>query len=172
MDDSLLMGRFEGFGDLLGNRQCLVERDRPLRDAVRQGWPLDQLQDQRPDAIRLLQAVDGADVRMVQRGQHLGFPLEPRQPIGVGRERLGQHLQRHVAIELGVAGLIHLPHPAFADLGGDLVASNALLQSHQITPETVPLWCSFSGGAERGASRESHRQGTGTRALSSSTAGP
>ena len=27
--------------------------------------------------------------------------------------------QRHVPIELGVPGLTHLPHAAFADLGGD-----------------------------------------------------
>ena len=45
-------------------------------------------------------------------------------------------LQRHVSIELGVAGAIHLTHAAVADLGGDRVASNALLQSHQLTPET------------------------------------
>ena len=33
--------------------------------------------------------VDRADVRVVQRGQHLGFPLEAGQAVRVGRERLG-----------------------------------------------------------------------------------
>ena len=62
---------------------------------------------------------------MVQRGEDLGFALEARQPVGIGRERLGEHLQRHVPVELGVAGLIHLTHAAFADLGGDLVDAEA-----------------------------------------------
>ena len=47
-------------------------------------------------------------------------------------------------------------HAASAGEGGDVVASNPL-QSHQITPETVPLWCSFLGGvAEAGADGQGH----------------
>ena len=38
MDDALLMRRFQGFGDLLRNRQGLVDRNRTLRDAVGEGW--------------------------------------------------------------------------------------------------------------------------------------
>ena len=44
--------------------------------------------------------------------------------VGVGwivRERLWQDLERHVAVELGISGSIHLAHPAFADLGGDAI---------------------------------------------------
>ncbi len=63
-----------------------------------------------------------ADVGVVQRGQHLGFPLEAGQPVRVGGERLG-HLKRHVPVELGVAGLPDLAHPAFADLSGDGVGA-------------------------------------------------
>jgi hypothetical protein len=35
------------------------------------------------------------------------------------RERLRQHLQRHMSVELRIPRPIHLPHAAFADLGGD-----------------------------------------------------
>ena len=35
------------------------------------------------------QPVDAPDVGMVQRRQHLGFALKPRQPVRVGREHLG-----------------------------------------------------------------------------------
>ena len=108
MDDPLLVGRFEGFGDLLGDGQGFVDRDRPLRDAVRQRRPLDEFKDQRLDAVRLLQPVDAPDVGMVQRGEHLGLTLEAGQPVRVGGERLGENLERHVAVELGVAGLIDL----------------------------------------------------------------
>ena len=69
---------------------------------------------------------------MVQRSQHLGFPLEAGQPVRVGGECLGQYLQRHVAVELRVAGLPDFAHAAFADLGGDGVRAEggAGLESH------------------------------------------
>ena len=90
MDDPLLVGGFEGLGDLLGNRESFIERDGSLRDPIRQRRPFDQLQDQRPDALRLLQPVDAPDVGVVQRRQDLGLPLEAGQAVRVGRERLGE----------------------------------------------------------------------------------
>ena len=51
---------------------------------------------------------------MVQRDEDFGFPLEAGQPIGVRRERLGQDLERHVPVELRVAGAIDLAHAALA----------------------------------------------------------
>ena len=125
MDDALLMGRFEGFGNLLGDGEGFVDGDRALLDAVRQGWPFDEFEHQRPDALSLLQPVDAPDVGVVQRGEDLGFPLEAGQPVGVGRERLRQHLQRHVSVKLRVAGLSDFTHPAFADLGGHVVVPEA-----------------------------------------------
>ena len=47
MDDALLVRRFERFGDLSGDRQRLVDRHRPLRNAVRQGRALDELHHER-----------------------------------------------------------------------------------------------------------------------------
>ena len=47
MDDALLVRRFERLGDLPRDRQRLVERNRPARDAVGERRPFDQLQDER-----------------------------------------------------------------------------------------------------------------------------
>ena len=58
---------------------------------------------------------------MIQRGQGLGFAREPRQAVGIVRERLGQDLDRDVTVQLGVARTEHLAHAAFADLGRDFV---------------------------------------------------
>ena len=66
MDDALLVRRFERLGDLLRNRQCLVKRNRPLCDEVRQRWPVHQLQHEGADAFGFFQAVDRGDVRMVE----------------------------------------------------------------------------------------------------------
>ena len=65
------------------------------------------------------------DVRVVQRGERLRFAREPGQAIGVVRKRIRQHLQRDIAIELGVAGAPHLAHSAFADLSRDFVDAEA-----------------------------------------------
>ena len=71
---------------------------------------------------------------MVQRGQNFGLTLKPRQPLWVRRERFGEDLQRDLAIELGIGGLIDLAHPALADEGGHVVVSNAGadLQGHRL----------------------------------------
>ena len=39
------------------------------------------------DAVGVFEAVDRADVRMIERRQHARLALEPRQPIGIARER-------------------------------------------------------------------------------------
>jgi hypothetical protein len=51
---------------------------------------------------------------MVQRREHPCLALEPRQSIGMARERTRQNLDRDVAREVGVVRLIHLTHAARA----------------------------------------------------------
>ena len=58
---------------------------------------------------------------MIQRGERLGLALEARQAFGVGRERVRQNLDRHLAAQRGVGGAPHLSHAAFAKGRGDLV---------------------------------------------------
>ena len=53
---------------------------------------------------------------MVERCEHLGFAPESGKAIGIEREAFGENLERDVAIQPGVVGLIHLAHPASADL--------------------------------------------------------
>ena len=65
------------------------------------------------------------DVGMIQRRERLRFAREPRQPVGVAGEGVGQDLQRDIAIELRIARAKHLAHAAGADLGGDFVGTEA-----------------------------------------------
>ena len=116
MDDALLVRRFERLGDLPRDRQRLVERDRASRD------PLGQRRRPRPapsparwSPSELLQAVDVRDVRMVQRREDFRFALEAREALGSARQRLGQHLDRDLALQLGVGGAIDLAHAAGAE---------------------------------------------------------
>jgi hypothetical protein len=72
-------------------------------------------------AAGVFDAVSVGDVRVVQRGKRLRLAFEAHQPIGIGRERLGQDFQRDVAIELRIARAIHLTHAACAEAAGDFV---------------------------------------------------
>ena len=54
-----------------------IDRERPLRDAVRQRRSLDQLHHEGRFRSRSLETVDLRDVGMVQRGEDFGLPLEP-----------------------------------------------------------------------------------------------
>ena len=60
VDDALLVRRLQCIGDLPGNRQGFIDRDRPLRGPVCESRPLDQLQHQGAGALGLLDAMDGA----------------------------------------------------------------------------------------------------------------
>ncbi len=89
VDDALLVRGFEGFGDLFGDGERLIDRNRTLRDAVGERRPLDQFHDEGMDTAGLLEAVDGGDVGVVQGREGLGFPLEPGDTLGVRGQRLG-----------------------------------------------------------------------------------
>ena len=52
MDDAVLVRRLERLGDLARDRQRFVERNRAVRDAIGERRPLDELQDERLDAVR------------------------------------------------------------------------------------------------------------------------
>ena len=120
MDDAGLVRRFQSVRELRGDGEHLVGRHRSPGDARFQRRTLDQLQHQRPHAAVFLDAVDLRDVRVVERGQQLGLPLEPGQPIGIGGEDVPEQLEGDVAVQPRVAGAIHFAHPARAEDAGDL----------------------------------------------------
>ena len=125
MNDPLFMRRFERLRDLLRDRQRLVDRDRPARNALRQVLALDELHHQRTDTVGFFETVDVRDVGMIQRREGLRFAREPREPFGVAREDIGQHLDRDVAIQLRIARAIDLAHAAGAQGGEDLIRAEA-----------------------------------------------
>ena len=123
MDDAVIVRRFERFGDLPRDGQNLVERQRAARDQHRQIVALDQLHHERADRLRFLDAVDRADVGMIQRRECLRFAREARQAIGIARHGLRQDLQRDLAIQLRVARAIDLAHAAGAKEREDFVGT-------------------------------------------------
>ena len=55
MDDAVLVRGLKRLGDLCGDGQRLVERDRAARDALERSSPRYELHHKRVDAVRLLQ---------------------------------------------------------------------------------------------------------------------
>jgi hypothetical protein len=127
MDDALLVRGLERLRDLARDRDRLVLRNRPLRDAIGQRRSFDQLEDQYRLAIELLETMDRGDVGMAERRDDLRFTREAGEAIGVD-QMIGKDLQRDVAPELRVAGAIDSPMPPAPSVP---VSSNA--------PTRVPI---------------------------------
>ncbi|HZM95205.1 MAG TPA: hypothetical protein VFB92_17375 [Vicinamibacterales bacterium] len=125
MNDALLVRRFERLGNLLRDRERLIERDRTSSHALREIVSLDQFHHEGSHAPALFEAVDGGDVWVVQRGEGLGFTLEAREPISIVGERLRQRLDGDVAIQFRIASAKYLPHSPFPDAGDHFVDAEA-----------------------------------------------
>ena len=88
MDDAVIVRALQGVGDLDGDGNRLVERNRRDCDPVRQRRPLDELHGERAEvALAFLEAEDLRDVGMVERRERLRFALETREPIGIAGQR-------------------------------------------------------------------------------------
>ena len=73
------------------------------------------------------------DVRMAEGDERLGLTFEAPFQLRIGGNMLGKDFDRHDAIEAGVAGFVHLTHPAGTDGGLDLIwaQTSAGLRGHE-----------------------------------------
>ena len=108
MDDALLMRGLQHFGDLLGNRERLIDGDRPTRDPFVQALAVHEFEHEELRAVGFVDAMNLRDVHMIQRGKDLCFAPEACQAFRIVREGVRQDLQCDFAPELGVAGAVDL----------------------------------------------------------------
>jgi len=95
------------------------------RQRVGERLALHQLHDERRAVRRVLDVVDGCDVRVVERGEQLCLSRDAGQPLVISGDRRGQDLDCHVASKLRIARPPHFSHPALADRGGDFIRADA-----------------------------------------------
>ena len=86
MNDPALVRVFEPRGDLERDLLRLVGGDRSVGDPLVEPLSGDKLHREESHPSRLVEPVDGGDVRVVQRGQDLRLPIEPREPLRVGAD--------------------------------------------------------------------------------------
>ena len=120
VQDALVVGELEGVADPWHQQHRLLRRKASCLHGLAQIDPIDVLHEQVEELTALPKIVHRHDVRVVEPGQESGFAVEAFRKGGVARERLRQELERHQAIELWLARLIHQPHAALANQFDDL----------------------------------------------------
>ena len=121
VDDPAAVCLREPFRDLARDGEHLVRRERTTGDPLLEAAPFDQRHRDVGPALVLAGLVDRADVWVVERGGGLGLAQEPRARRRIGRQVVGQELQRDRAAKPDVLGAVDDAHPAAAQLAEDPV---------------------------------------------------
>ena len=103
-----------------------LKLERPAPDPVGERLALEQLHRDEVLPLVLVDLVDRADPGVIERRGRPRLALEALERAGLLGHLHGQELERHVAAELGVLGLVHDAHAAAAELRGDPVVGDGL----------------------------------------------
>ena len=138
MHDPRAVRRGERVGDLRAQGQHARDRQRLAPDPVLERLPFEPFHhDERPPLV-LADVVDRTDVRMVQRGGRLRLPLEPLERRPARCDLLGEELDRHMAAQAGVLGVVHDAHAPAAELGHDPIVRDGRAD-HRTRAGTEPF---------------------------------
>ena len=106
-------------------RLALLARAAGACQSIPQRLPLEQFRNREELPVVNAGIEDRQDVRVRERSDGLRLPLEASTPIRVGRDRVGQDFDRHIAAEPRVARPVHLAHSTGAEGRNDLVRAKA-----------------------------------------------
>jgi hypothetical protein len=126
MDDAAIVSRFERARELGADANGVIGCQRTLRQAIGERRAFDQFQHQQVHAVRLLDAVDGRDVRMIQRGEYPRLAFEAGQSLSVVRQRTRKQFEGDLASELLIACAVDLPHSSAAERTHHLEPADAI----------------------------------------------
>jgi hypothetical protein len=82
--------------------------------------------------------IDGRNVGMVERSQHLSFALKASHAFGVASERFGEYFHCHIPLQPGIACAVYLAHPPFAEQGKDFVVTEFVADGRVHTIRSPP----------------------------------
>src|SRR5947207_15354536 len=130
MHDAGRVSRRKRTRDLRSDVENCSEPDSRVLHALAQGFAVDELHRDEvtcfslacgrfyalPHGRATANFIDVRDVRVIERGGCPRLPLEAAQTIRVVYDARGQHLDRHIAVQLRIARAIDLAHSALAGL--------------------------------------------------------
>jgi hypothetical protein len=93
---------------------------------VLQSLPIEILHGDERLPVLVVDFVDGADVRVIQRGGSFGFALKAAQRLRIFRYLHGQEFEGNKPAELDILGLVDDTHAATAEFSNDAVMGNGL----------------------------------------------
>ncbi len=121
MDQPVIVRRGEAARDLERDVDRLARRERPLVQTLAQGLALEKLGHEVGRSLVRAHIVEHENVGMVQGAGRARLLLEASETIRIGGERGGQHLDRDLTSQAGVARSIDLAHAPRAERRQDLV---------------------------------------------------
>ena len=124
MNDAFLVRRFQRIQNLFRNLQRFICRQRAALQPLRQRFGLHEFHDDASCFAGFFQAVDVSDIRVIQRGENLGFSLKTGETIRIIRESIRKSLDGNVSSELRVVSAEDDAHPSFAKRGSDLIGTD------------------------------------------------
>ena len=114
-----------------------------------QGLAFQEFGDQIWRAFEGPELVDGKNARVVQRCGSLGFLFEAADTFGILRDKGGQYLDCHFALEHTIPGTVNLAHTARAQRPENLVAVQPCARGKRHSVRIIAEWQDRSHGFER-----------------------
>ena len=126
MQNALGVRGIQCIGDLRGDLEHQAHVERPPRQLAVERFTIEQLHGQVELALVLIEAVDGADVGVVQGRGGACFALESLDRLLVVAAAGRQHLERDLASKLEVLGAVHDAHATGSKPVDDAVVPECL----------------------------------------------
>src|SRR5262245_21509761 len=123
MEDASAVSRIQRIRNLDAEVDGLMDLERPVRQQLAQGLPLEQLHHEVRAALVLADVVDGADVRMVQGRSGACFDAKPLERARVA-QIIRDELEGDGPAQSNVFAGVDDTHPTCAQLGGDAVVAD------------------------------------------------
>src|SRR3979411_2629109 len=114
--------------NLYSGVEHLIHFDGMAGNALLQALTLQFLHNDEGMAVVLFDAMDRADMRMVQLRGCPRLTLETLQRFGVAHKVLGDELERNVASQLDVFGLVDYAHTTAPQLSQDAIVGDSLAE--------------------------------------------
>ena len=148
--DPLLVRGLERIENLPRDAHGFIHGERAGRESLGERLTVDEFQNQERGPAGFGEVVNRGDARVIERRHGLRFAVETGHAIGIGSKRVGKNFDRDLAFQLGVRGLVHLPHAARAEVRGEFVATEAAPQGQRHRPNLTVDWLGKSGDAAKG----------------------